>query len=663
MSKRRKKSKSKNSKNHEITRRDMLKLGSAAGAATVFAPFVITSRKASAQLTDDEQQGDDGSGGVDRDLGRVTEPLLCGAVPDSPATTPFRDILPIPPTLSQSLLLPAPRETANTGAGEARRDPHQRWNQFLPKTFYHLIARAGTHRYHADLAPSYGWFFNGRYPAPTIRNRYGEPSIVRFRNLEPRTTTSFGRNELTVHLHNGHTASASDGFAQDFFPVGFWKDNHYANAYAGIDAFGGIGDPLEAMRTFWFHDHRAEWTANNNYLGLNGMLYLYDFRDPGHENAASGSLRLPGIYGKTDIPLILTDKRFCALDANGRNEPFMLPVIGGVNPGTEGGDKWIVNGKIQPRYRVARRKYRFRILNTGPTKTWDLSLINPSDGTVFPITVIATDGNFLNKPQRWTTPLRISVAERYDVIIDFKQFPAGTRVYLKENAPQNVGKPSPTPLPPGLAIENVLMRFDVAESVLGVPPDTPPLPATLINYPKDTPSVHTQPFIFTLNAPEDFQINNIDFNPDVPVHTVMRGTTEIWDLRNDTIAGNWIHPVHIHFEEFRVLKKQLRLNPSNDPNVVPVYQDIPLTELEKGRKDVIRLEGQQRIMVKMQFRDFIGRYLIHCHNMGHEDDFMMARWDIANSVAQVNRNNERIAEMRRAEGLPPLDRPVKEVKG
>ena len=208
------------------------------------------------------------------------------------------------------------------------------------------------------------WTFNGNYPAPTPLNFYGVPSLVRFTNNLPPTppNTTFGVNEITVHLHNGHTGSESDGFAGDFFPTGFFKDNHYANAYAGIDDFGGIGDPREAMHTFWFHDHRAAFTANNNYLGLNGMYIVYDSKDPSHELATPGSLRLPGYYGITDIPLILTDKRFCAA-ANGRNEVFQ--VVGNAAPG---GDKWVVNGKIQPKMTVRRRKYRFRILNTGPAR-------------------------------------------------------------------------------------------------------------------------------------------------------------------------------------------------------------------------------------------------------------------------------------------------------
>ena len=319
--------------------------------------------------------------------------------------------------------------------GEAARANHQRWAQFLPLLHYRMNAAPSLHRHHSDLLPSYMWTFNGQYPAPTPLNFYGVPSIVRFKNNLPEgaQNTTFGVPEITVHLHNGHTASESDGFAQDFFLPPLFKDNHYANAYAGIDDFGGIGDPREAMHTFWFHDHRAAFTANNNYLGLNGMYIVYDAKDPGHELATPGSLRLPGYYGITDIPLILTDKRFCAA-ANGRNEVFQV-----IGNGAPGGDKWVVNGKIQPRLTVRRRKYRFRVLNTGPAKAWTLSLIRP-DGTQAPITVVAVDANFTTSPFVLTDrPLNVQVAMRFDIVIDFAAFPAGTSVYLKEATAQNVG--------------------------------------------------------------------------------------------------------------------------------------------------------------------------------------------------------------------------------
>jgi FtsP/CotA-like multicopper oxidase with cupredoxin domain len=538
-------------------------------------------------------------------------------------------------------LNPQPTEFPNIGAGEADRAPHQRWTQWTPAHFtYELEARAGLHQFHSDFGQTYIWGFNGQYPAPTCLQKYGKSTIVRFRNSLPTTTTTFGRNEITIHLHNGHHGSESDGFAGDFFGTGFWKDNLYPNIYAGLDAFGGIGDTKEKMGSFWFHDHRAEFTLNNNVLGLNGMFLVYDPSDPGHEHPSAGSLQLPGYYGITDFPVILVDHRFCPT-SGGRTEL--------VN--AAGGDKFIVNGKIQPKLTVRRRKYRFRFLNTGPTQTYDITLIKP-DGSVGTMTVIATDANFLEHPlpvnagagagnsNSTTAPIvpgaiRVSVAERYDVIIDFAEFAAGSKLYLKENRAMFVGNPSPDPLPPGLAIENVLLQFNVVNREPWFPPDTPPIPDPLCTYPtlpatdnswewqfvRDPATV--TPRLFRIKRPFDTGLGCV-FDPEHSAHCILRGTTEEWLINNNVGGSAWVHPVHIHFEEFRTLKRFV--------NGV----EVPVPPLMSGRKDVSRMEAGQGALIKMQFRDYNGRYLIHCHNMAHEDAFMMVRWDICPDQASLD---------------------------
>ena len=648
MSKKRKKTKKESS---DITRRDMLKMGGAAGAATILGPTMLTSWKAYASNAAIPTP--------------PAEPVLCGTTPPaSPPTRPFIDSLPIPFPAVPTILFPTPTKAANISGGEAARADHQRWTEFSPDVFYYQEARAATHSFHTDLLPSYFWGFNGRYPASTVLNAYGLSTLVRFKNNLPAVTSSFGRNETTIHLHNGHTASESDGFANDFFGTGLFKDNHYANAYAGIDAFGGIGDPREAMRTFWFHDHRAAFTANNNYLGLNGMYIVYDQKDPGHEFNTPGSLRLPCYYGLTDIPLILTDKRFCPA-ANGRNEMFQV-----VGSGAPGGDKWVVNGKIQPKLSVTRRKYRFRILNTGPAKIWNLKLVGPS-GTQVPWTIVAVDANFLRTP--WvisgnttalpTGELQVHVASRYDVIVDFAQFPVGTSLYLREAAVQNVGVATPDPAP-GLPIGNVVMRFDVVSNT--IIPDTPPIPSTLVDLPTGIlpPVVPDETFewTFTLDSGQ-FHINGLPFDANRVDHVVLKGSMEEWTLRNDVLAGNWTHPVHIHFEEGRILERTTRPDPVNQPDLhVPVnlqqVQGVGLNPDEdpnNARRDVYPLPGQNSIKLRMKFRDFTGRYLIHCHNMNHEDNFMMVRWDIVDSIAELRQKREQIAQRRREAGVPVED--------
>ena len=653
-------SKAKNEKEFQLKRRTMLKLGAAAGAASVLAPTILTSRKALGQTP-------------------PTEPVICAVEPDnSPPHVPFRDNFTVPFPGIPTDLDPAPQEVANTGAGEAARANHQRWAEFQPDVEYHLIAAPSTHRFHADFQPSYVWAWNNQIPGPTILNAYGHPSVVRFRNNLPnqQNHTGFGRSEITIHLHNGHHGSESDGFAGDFFGTGLWKDNLYSNIYAGYDAFPPDGDDLEAMHSFWYHDHREAFTAMNNYLGLNGMYFVYDQKDPGHELNASGSLRLPNYYGITDIPLILTDKIFCAT-ANGRTELYQE--IGNAGPplfevGAPGGDKWVVNGKIQPKMTVRRRKYRFRVLNSGPAKAqWDLSLIKP-DGTVGTLKVVATDANFLEHPVdvNSTTAngggvggaLRVSVAERYDFIIDFGLFPAGSKLYLRENTAQFVGNPSPDPLPPGLAIENVVMQFNVVNKESWFPPDSPPVPGTLTTYPTQPatqreftwqftrdPAVPPGPLPGDTEAARLFKVNELPFDRNRIDHCVLQGSTEEWLLDNNSATSGgpsaWAHPVHIHFEEFRVLRRWVR-GPSGQAgdNI-----EIPVPPLQAGRKDVMKLNAGDRALIKMQFRDYLGRYLIHCHNMNHEDAFMMARWDIVATPQQLCDGREEIIKNRREAGV------------
>ena len=90
------------------------------------------------------------------------------------------------------------------------------------------------------------------------------------------------------------------------------------------------------------------------------------------------------------------------------------------------------------------------------------------------------------------------------------------------------------------------------------------------------------------------------------------GTREVWTLKNG--GGGWDHPIHIHFEEGQILAR----NGS--------YANVPLAE--RGRKDVYRLKPSGTVTLTMQFRDWGGMFMEHCHNTTHEDNSMLLRWDL-----------------------------------
>ena len=117
-----------------ISRRNVLKIGAAAGAVAVVAPSILT-KTALAQES-------------------VPIPLaqcIANARLES-AHTPFVDELPIPfPAIDHPLSPPPPRGPQHPG-GEADRDNHQRWAQFTPAHITtELEARPGLHRFHSDF--------------------------------------------------------------------------------------------------------------------------------------------------------------------------------------------------------------------------------------------------------------------------------------------------------------------------------------------------------------------------------------------------------------------------------------------------------------------------------------------------------------------------------
>ena len=125
------------------------------------------------------------------------------------------------------------------------------------------------------------------------------------------------------------------------------------------------------------------------------------------------------------------------------------------------GDKIIVNGKVWPYLDVKRGKYRFIVLNGSTSRTYTLSL-NPPTG-LLSFTVIGTDQGLLEAPVPGVGVLTLGPGERYDVVVDFAGYSAGTEILLQNSAG--------APYPNGTVDMTQVMKFRVT-SAIG---DTDPL--------------------------------------------------------------------------------------------------------------------------------------------------------------------------------------------
>ena len=89
------------------------------------------------------------------------------------------------------------------------------------------------------------------------------------------------------------------------------------------------------------------------------------------------------------------------------------------------------------------------------------------------------------------------------------------------------------------------------------------------------------------------------------------GDTEIWTFVNDSLFP---HPVHMHAVQFRVLSRD-----GGRGRVMP---------WERGLKDTVLVHPGERVSVLATFDQVRGLFLMHCHNMVHEDMGMMLNFVI-----------------------------------
>ncbi|MCY7276049.1 MAG: multicopper oxidase domain-containing protein, partial [Phormidesmis sp. CAN_BIN44] len=194
--------------------------------------------------------------------------------------------------------------------------------------------------------------YNGSVPGPTIVQRQGRQSVVRFINDSIGTPTS-------THLHGMASLPQYDGYAEDLIFPGQYKDYIYPNNRAA---------------TLWYHDHAIHKTAPNVYKGLAAFYLVKDDFEAG--------LNLPS--GAYDVPLLLKDVIFGAdgtVIYDDQGEKSLM------------GDVITVNGVAWPRMEVANRKYRFRLCNGSISRSYQLAL---SNGAKF--TMIGTDAGLMGAP-------------------------------------------------------------------------------------------------------------------------------------------------------------------------------------------------------------------------------------------------------------------------
>lgn len=570
----------------------------------------------------------------------------------------------------------------------------------------------------------------------TFRNNLPNKHIIPVDTTLPGANAA--QNRLSVHLHGGHVPWISDGGPFDWWaPNGThgqsFLNNVVLNPSAALNEAEYFYPNDQTARLMWYHDHAFGITRLNAYAGIATGYIIRDTFEAG----LVGPGGLPAFIenGGAELPIVIQDKVFVGPNIATADPTWVskgFPKTPGSlwyphlyeknrwrllgagsrlpNPSVVAemfGDTMLANGTVYPTIQVEAKRYRFRILNVCNARFLNLQLLvadpaNPDGITITggvaqnpagpDWTIIGTEGGFLPAPV--TIPskgafgfnlttgaptgcLFVGSAERWDVIVDFKNFAGQTIVmYTDAPAPFPFGDPrndyyfgNPTnPVGPAQAgygpDTRQILRFvvgappTVAEPPLSLPPDwtagIDPLLATQDGaggYTLANGVVVAQTRQLTLN--EDFDAygrlvqmigTNVPSqtpNPGkygrallhTPTETPLNNTVEIWEVAN--LTGD-THPIHFHLNDVQILWRR-PFDPTTyagTPNYIgPAYSPAPE---ERGWKETVRMNPGEVTAVIVKFNlpavPFVvpssprtggNEYVYHCHILEHEEHDMM----------------------------------------
>lgn len=431
--------------------------------------------------------------------------------------------------------------------------------------------------------PVYHRSYNGRLVGPTLRVRPGDALRVRLDNRLPPDPPGGGENEphgfntTNLHTHGLHVSPEGNG-DNVFLAVGPGRHFDYCVHLPADHPCG----------THWYHAHKHGSVALQLSSGMAGALVVEGGLDD-----------VPEVRAARERVFVFQQLLF-RRDGAGEVDPVEayrdVPDPAVVNTETT------INGVLAPVLEVRPGAVeRWRFVHAGLAETLTLAW-EPTDpgGPPLPWHELAVDGLPLGTLRR-RAAVELQPGYRSDVLV---QAPDRPGTYLLVNRETDagrafLGRPQP---------KKYLARLEVR----GRPrPMRLPDPAALAGFalpPVTDAEVggrRREVTFFARDRDGRFEVNGREFHPDRVDFDPRVGTAEEWVLRSDT----GLHPFHIHVNPFEVI----RTDPETGERVREWRDTLLVSDADP-----------EPVVVRMRFRTFAGKTVLHCHNLRHEDRGMMA---------------------------------------
>jgi hypothetical protein len=137
-------------------------------------------------------------------------------------------------------------------------------------------------------------------------------------------------------------------------------------------------------------------------------------------------------------------------------------------------------------------------------------------------------------------------------------------------------------------------------------------------------------------------VNGNTFDPSRSDAFPVIDTVESWQLTNATGVA---HMFHMHSTDWYML--------SRDGDPPPPWEDC--------LKETFFLDPGASVIVVARFTDHLGKFVIHCHMLDHEDHGLMSQFEVVDSTRKQSGRDEvakrRAAGIRRPQAAPTLGLP------
>lgn len=408
--------------------------------------------------------------------------------------------------------------------------------------------------------------YNGSTPGPTLRLRAGDVLRIGLVNKLSETTN--------LHVHGLHVSPEGSG----------------DNVFISVDPGGTFDYEYKLPQdhppgVYWYHPHHHGMVADQIFAGLFGAIIVED-PEP--------------IESSAERVLVVSDT---TLDPQGNiaEVPEMERMMG------REGELILVNGQSKPQFsaRPGQRE-RWRLINTCVSRYLRLRL----DGQQ--LELLGMDSGRFPTPES-VDEILLKPGNRADLLVTTTAGDSVLRAFdqRRGSMPGMMGSGSgarPLEQLDSAALATLRVAGEPVAALTAVPTQL-----GLGDLRSATVAARRQIVMAAgmgmgmAGGMMSFTIDGTEFNETRTDTTVAAGNVEEWTLTNTSPMD---HPFHLHVWPMQIIEE------NGQGTDTAIWQDV------------VNVPANGRVKVRVEFKDFRGRSVYHCHILDHEDLGMMGTIEV-----------------------------------